>query len=64
MIKNQESLVLPVHYFDGVKDLKSVVSSMDNELKELISDIHIMFAMKKRGSIGNCVVVESQRRQR
>ena len=48
MIKNQESLVLPVHYFDGVKDLKSVVSSMDNELKELISDIHIMFAMKKR----------------
>ena len=58
--KKSESLVFPVHYFDGVNDLKSVVRSLDNELKELIGDVHIMFAMKKRGSIGNCVVRNKQ----
>ena len=39
--KKSESLVFPVHYFDGVNDLKSVVRSLDNELKEIIGDVHI-----------------------
>ena len=60
MIKT-ESLIFPVHYFYGVKELKSVAHSLENELnKELIGDVRVMFAMKKRSSIGNCAVRNKQ----
>ena len=55
-----ETLVFPVHYFDGVKELKSVIHSLKDELQTLIGDVRIMFAMKKRGSIGNSVVRNKQ----
>ena len=52
----QDTLVFPVHYFEGVEDLKSVVHSMKDEISELIGDTRVMFAMRKRTSIGNTLV--------
>ena len=36
----EEELVFPVHYFDKLKDFKAVVHSMDNAIRELISDTY------------------------
>ena len=59
---NEESdtLVFPVHYFDGVQELKGVIRSLENEIQTLIGDVRIMFAMKKHNSIGNFVVRNKQ----
>ena len=54
------SIVFPVHFFDGVQELKDVVHSLDNEIRMLIGDVRILFAMKKRNSIGNSVVRNKQ----
>ena len=56
---NQDSnaIVFPIHFFDGVQELKKVVRSLENEFQQLIGDVRIMFAMKKRGSIGSSVVL-------
>ena len=51
-----ETIVFPIHYFDGVDELKEVVRSMDNEIRSLIGDVRVMFAIKKRNSIGNSAV--------
>ena len=56
----EEELVFPVHYFDKLKDFKAVVHSMNNEIKELIGDTRVMFAIKKQGSIGNMMVQNKQ----
>ena len=58
--REQETLVFPVHYFDGVRELQKVIRSLQNELASLIGDVRIMFAMKKRSSIGNNVVRNKQ----
>ena len=55
-----ETLVFPVHYFEGVAELKSVVASLENQIKELIGDTKVMFAMRKNSSIGNCLVRNKQ----
>ena len=55
-----DKLVFPVHFFDGVSELKSLVRSLDNELKQLIGDTRIIFALKKNSSIGNRVVCNKQ----
>ena len=59
---NEESdtLVFPVHHFDGIKEFKGVLRSLENELKSLIGDVRIMFAIKKRSSIGNSVVLNKK----
>ena len=44
-------VVFPVDYFDGVKGLKDLIYSCENEIKSLIGDVRIMFAMKKRGKL-------------
>ena len=54
------SIVFPVHFFDGVQELKDVVRSLENEIRMLIGDVRILFAMKKRNSIGNSVVRNKQ----
>ena len=61
-INNQESnsIVFPVHFFDGVQELKKVIRSLENEFRQLIGDMHILFAMKKRSSIGSSVVHNKQ----
>ena len=51
-----DTLVFPVHYFDGVAEFKSVVKSLNKEIQELIGDTRIMFAMRKNSSIGNTLV--------
>ncbi len=60
MANGGETLVFPIHYFEGVTEFKSVVRSLDNEIKELIGDTKIMFAMRKRSSIGNMLVRNKQ----
>ena len=55
-----DTLVFPVHYFDGIGEFKSVVQSLNNEIKELIGDTKIMFAMRKNRSIGNTLVRNKQ----
>jgi hypothetical protein len=51
-----DTLVFPVHFFDGVSDFKSVVHSLKTEFQQLIGDTRIIFALKKNSSIGNRVV--------
>ena len=52
----QDTLVFPVHYFEGIEYLKSVIYSMKDEISELIGDTRVMFAMRKKTSIGNTIV--------
>ena len=39
---------------------ENVIRSLGNEFQQLIGDVRIMFAMKKRSSIGNSVVRNKQ----
>ena len=55
-----ETIVFPLHYFDGVKQLKEVIRSLSTEFQTLIGDVRIMLAMKKRNSIGNTIVKNKQ----
>ena len=45
-----ETVVFPLHYFNGVNQLKEVISSLSTEFQTLIGDVRIMLAMKKRNS--------------
>ena len=56
----EETLIFPVHYFEGISDLKSLLRDMGDELKELIGNTRVMIAMKKGSSIGNMVVKNKQ----
>ena len=56
----EDKLIFPVHYFDGIKEFKKVLHSLDNEIKSLIGDTRVMLAMKKRSSLGNVVVRNKQ----
>ena len=58
--EERDTLVFPVHHFDGIEEFKSVLRSLENVLNTLIGDVHIMFAIKKRSSIGNCIVRNKQ----
>ena len=49
-------LVFPLHFFDGLDDFKSAVTDLKEEIKELIGDTKIMFAIKKHSSLGNLFV--------
>ena len=55
-----DTLVFPVHYFDGISEFKGSLHSLDNEIQTLIGDTRIVFAMKKGSSIGNTVVRNKQ----
>ena len=55
-VNEGDTLVFPVHFFDGVMEFKSVVRSLHNEFQQLIGDTRILFALKKSSSIGNAVV--------
>ena len=55
-----DTLVFPVHYFDGVSEFKTLVRSLNEEFQQLIGDTRILFALKKGSSIGNRVVRNKQ----
>ena len=55
-----DTLVFPVHYFEGIYEFKKLVHSLNNEFHQLIGDTRIMFAMKKGSSLGNLVVRNKQ----
>ena len=58
--EEKDTLMFPVHYFEGIADFKEAVHSLNNEIKQLIGDTRIMFAMKKRSSLGNTLVRNKQ----
>lgn len=45
-----------MYYFEGIKEFKTLVGNLENDLQELIGDTKIMFAMKKGTSIGNLLL--------
>ena len=55
-----ETLVFPVHYFQGIGEFRKLIKSLDDEIKELVGDIRIMLALKKGSSIGNRIVRNKQ----
>ena len=55
-----ETLVFPVHYFQGIGEFRKLVRSLDDEIKQLVGDTRIMLALKKSSSIGNRVVRNKQ----
>ena len=52
----EEELVFPVHHFNKLKEFKSTLFSLKDEIKSLIGNTRVMFAIKKHGSIGNMMV--------
>ena len=54
--EDDDTLVFPIHFFDGVAEFKSMVRSLNNEFQQLIGDTRILFALKKSSSIGNRVI--------
>ena len=55
-----DTLVFPVHYFDGVSEFKTLVRNLNEEFQQLNGDTRILFALKKGSSIGNRVVRNKQ----
>ena len=58
--EERDTLIFPVHFFEGVSEFKSLVHSLTNEFQQLIGDTRVMFALKKSNSIGNRVVRNKQ----
>ena len=55
-----DTLVFPIHYFEGIADFKKVVESLRNEFRTLLGETRVMLAMKKLSSIGNIFVRNKQ----
>ena len=54
--QNNESLVFPLYYFEGIQEFKSLIHDLKDDFRQLIGDTRVMFAMKKGVSIGNSMV--------
>ena len=52
----EDTLVFPLHFFDKLKEFKSVVYSLKQEMNELVGDTRVTFAVKKHSSIGNMMI--------
>ena len=55
-----DTLVFPVHFFEGLSTFKKLIQSMSNEFQQLIGDTRVMIATKKQSSIGNTFVRNKQ----
>ena len=53
------TLVFPIHHFEGIADLKKVVTSLGNGFQVLLGERRVMLAMKKN-SIVNIFVQNKQ----
>ena len=47
--EERDTLVFPIHYLEQIKELKSLVHGLKQEITELIGDTRVMFAIKKHG---------------
>ena len=54
--EEENTLIFAVHYFEGLSELQTVVSSLKCEFQQLIGGTRIMFAVKKGSSLGNILV--------
>ena len=55
-----ETLTFQVHYFSGIAELKTLLHSLDREMRQLIGDTRVVVAMQKGSTIGNNVVRNKQ----
>ena len=46
--EEEDTIVFPLHFFDKLKEFKSVVYGLEREIKELIGETRVMFAIKKK----------------
>ena len=58
--QGEDTLVFPVHYFQDLKEFKNVLYDLSDDNKELIGDTRVIFAVKKRPSIGSVMVQNKQ----
>ena len=54
--EDKETLVFPINFFEGLQEFKTMINNLQNDIKQLIGDTRIMFAVKKGSSIGNSFV--------
>ena len=54
--KSTSSLVFTTKFFKEVKSLKSLVHDMKEDIKRLIGDVRIIFALKKHEAINDYVI--------
>ena len=59
-VTQQDTLVFPVHYFEGLSELKKLIQGLSSEFQQLIGDTRVMIATKKQSSIGNQFVRNKQ----
>ena len=57
---SEESLVFPLHFFNKINDFKKVLWSLKSELEGLIGQTRVMFAMKRRKSVGSVLMRNKQ----
>ena len=48
--EEEDTLVFPLHFFKQMKEFKSVIYGLKQEIKQLIGETRIVFAVKKHGS--------------
>ena len=51
-----ETLTYPLFYFDGINELKKIISDSSTELQQIVGETRIVMAIKKNPSIGNKLV--------
>ncbi len=54
--KSEDTLVFTTNFFQEVKSLKSLVHNLKDDIKLLIGDVRIIFALKKHPAIESYVV--------
>ena len=58
--EDKRTLVFPMYFFDGIKEFKEQIQSLDEDFKQLIGDTKLMIATKKGSTIGNSLVKNKQ----
>ena len=52
----QNTITFPISFFDGLDDFKKLVYELGEDLRSIMGDLRIIFAVRKGKTIGNTVV--------
>ena len=58
--RERDTITFPLHFFEGLKDFKRILTDSKSDIQTLIGDTEIVVAIKKNPSIGNTVVKNKQ----
>ena len=58
--RERDTITFPLHFFEGLKDFKKILTDSKSDIQTLIGDTEIVVAIKKNPSIGNTVVKNKQ----